>query len=148
MEKKKNSRNKARYDDDLPGYQEGMYCMRNKTENYGLDEYYSGALVWGFDGSKEFFTITVIPSFKDTFAKYINDINNNTDGKFFNKDLDLDLAKDKTSESIDVDSVGQKQYQKEQELTIKIIDIGNNTYKVTFSKYCNLDINALFDYIT
>jgi oligoribonuclease NrnB/cAMP/cGMP phosphodiesterase (DHH superfamily) len=52
-------KNKTRYDQNLVGYQEGMYCMRNRTENNNLDESYNGAIAWGYDGMKKEYKITV-----------------------------------------------------------------------------------------
>jgi oligoribonuclease NrnB/cAMP/cGMP phosphodiesterase (DHH superfamily) len=36
---------------NLPGYQEGLFLMRNKLGDQTLDEIYSGAIVWAYDGS-------------------------------------------------------------------------------------------------
>lgn len=45
-----NTKNKNRIDNNEPGYQEGMFCMRYNTHNNDLDEYYHAALTWAFDG--------------------------------------------------------------------------------------------------
>ncbi len=45
-------RNKLRYEKKLPGYQEALYCMRNKLQNQELDEHYEGALIWNYDGKQ------------------------------------------------------------------------------------------------
>lgn len=43
-------KNKKRIEAGLPGYQEGLYVMRNRTNNPELDEVYSGAVIWSYDG--------------------------------------------------------------------------------------------------
>jgi hypothetical protein len=43
-------KNKPRTDAGLPGYQEGLFCMKNQTNNQELDEVYAGAVAWYIDG--------------------------------------------------------------------------------------------------
>ncbi len=53
------NKNISRYNDKLPGYQEGMYCMRKRMNNDKLDEYYHGAVVWHYDGLQKKTKVTV-----------------------------------------------------------------------------------------
>lgn len=50
-------KNKSRTDCGLPGFQEGLFCMRNKTENPHLDILYSGAIMWFHDRHSEQYII-------------------------------------------------------------------------------------------
>lgn len=52
----------------LPGYQEGLFIMRNKSGDQTLDEIYSGAIVWMYNGSTKKYQAT---------AKFLNDVINN-----------------------------------------------------------------------
>jgi hypothetical protein len=52
-------KNGLRYNNNLVGYQEGMYCMRNRTGNDDLDEYYNGAIAWNYDGMKMEYILTI-----------------------------------------------------------------------------------------
>lgn len=52
-------KNEPRISKNLPGYQEGMFCMRNKWENETYDCVYSGAYIWHYDGHNEKYKITV-----------------------------------------------------------------------------------------
>lgn len=66
------NRNKLRYDNNLPGYQEAMFCMRNKTSNQTLDEHYDGSIVWHFDGEKNI----AVCKFLRNIAKKLSDDTN------------------------------------------------------------------------
>jgi uncharacterized protein len=43
-------KNKQRTENNLPGYQEGMFCMRNRLNDPTYDCAYDGAYVWHYDG--------------------------------------------------------------------------------------------------
>jgi oligoribonuclease NrnB/cAMP/cGMP phosphodiesterase (DHH superfamily) len=47
------SKNKTRLDKNLPGFQEGLFCRRNNLNNPDLDEVYSGAIAWFYDGANK-----------------------------------------------------------------------------------------------
>ena len=73
----KESRNKERYEANLPGYQEGMFCMRNLTNNNSLDEYYHGAIVWAYDGHTNtiFAKLKFIPELYSTVTTNAEQLN-------------------------------------------------------------------------
>jgi len=54
-------RNKTRVSDGLPGYQEGMFVMRQNRGDNDLDEAYQGAVCWNLDGNTDRFHITFAP---------------------------------------------------------------------------------------
>jgi uncharacterized protein len=53
------TRNEQRTKLCLPGYQEGMFCMRTRIQNNELDEYYHGAIIWNYDGHCKKYTMTI-----------------------------------------------------------------------------------------
>lgn len=74
-------KNKNRIDNNLPGFQEGMFCMRNRLENPTYDCVYAGAYIWHYDGFKNVFktTIKVLP---DTFdIQKVKDLTTNVNIK-------------------------------------------------------------------
>lgn len=73
-------RNTDRYRENLPGYQEGMFCMRNRMNDDKLNEYYHGAVVWRYDGLQKKYKMTVkyLPGFVQRVKDGINARNNNT----------------------------------------------------------------------
>lgn len=52
-------KNKTRTSLQLPGYQEGMFCMRNRYNNPTYDNVYTGAYIWHFDGHDKVYKIIV-----------------------------------------------------------------------------------------
>jgi hypothetical protein len=60
-------KNKSRTDKNLPGFQEGLFCMRNRTNDQNLDEVYSGAITWHYDGFNDRYDLT---------AKFLPDVLN------------------------------------------------------------------------
>lgn len=49
--------NAPRTEKKLPGYQEGLFCMRNRCNDQSLDEVYSGAIAWSYDGLKKRYNV-------------------------------------------------------------------------------------------
>lgn len=52
-------KNKSRSDVNLPGYQEGLFVMRNRYDDSSYDKTYSGAFAWCFDGFNNTYKIVV-----------------------------------------------------------------------------------------
>lgn len=48
-----------RHSDKKLTHQEGLYCMRNKTKNNFLNEFYIGAVAWYYDGYNNLHIITI-----------------------------------------------------------------------------------------
>jgi oligoribonuclease NrnB/cAMP/cGMP phosphodiesterase (DHH superfamily) len=53
------AKNQVRYDGDLPGYQEGMFVMRENSGEADLDEAYNGAICWNYDGNSNQYFVTL-----------------------------------------------------------------------------------------
>ena len=70
-------KNNNRYKDNLPGYQEGMFCMRKRKNDDKLDEYYHGAVVWRYDGMQKKYKMTVkyLPEILEKIRSNIKDYN-------------------------------------------------------------------------
>lgn len=87
-------KNNARYNQNLPGYQEGMFCMRTRLNDHNLDEYYHGAVVWRYDGLQKKYKMTVkyLPELADTVRFSIPDYNANPN---LSDDLKIDMAEKK-----------------------------------------------------
>lgn len=64
-------KNQPRYDKSLPGYQEGMFVIRENQQDPKLDVVYDYAVCWNFDGSKNryFLTINPLPNLVDKLTK-------------------------------------------------------------------------------
>ncbi len=73
------NRNKERYDNNLPGFQEGMFCMRTRSSDYKLNEYYHGAVVWVYDGFLNRYKLTIkfLPGYLENVKNNINVFNKN-----------------------------------------------------------------------
>ena len=67
----------SRFTDKKSITQEGLYCMRNKTKNNTLNEFYIGAIAWYYDGYDNSYTMTVhsMPEHNNTFIKNIANCN-------------------------------------------------------------------------
>jgi oligoribonuclease NrnB/cAMP/cGMP phosphodiesterase (DHH superfamily) len=52
-------KNQDRYDLSLPGYQEGMFVMRNNLDQTNLDQVYSCSALWNYDGVKNRYYVTL-----------------------------------------------------------------------------------------
>lgn len=107
-----NLRNIKRYEKKLPGYQEGMFCMRNKYKNSIIDfdidtfdEYYHGALLWTYNGE----------SYKMT-GKFLSELYENINNNIISYNLD-----------------------KTDKLKIKIYQKNNNIYVFEFDGSYNID---------
>ena len=72
-------KNKQRTDKGLIGYQEGLFCMRNRTNNQDLDTVYSGAIAWFYDAFEKRYKLTAnfLPNVLNINA-LINDANKYT----------------------------------------------------------------------
>lgn len=72
-------KNLSRYKENLPGFQEGMFCMRKRMNDDNLNEYYHGAVVWRYDGMIKKYKMTVkfLPELVDRVKFNITDYNAN-----------------------------------------------------------------------
>jgi len=52
-------KNKSRIDLGLCGFQEGLFCMRNKTGSQTLDEVYQGGVGWYYDGMDRTYNLVI-----------------------------------------------------------------------------------------
>lgn len=53
------TKNCDRITNNLPGYQEGMFCMKNRYENPTYDAHYKGAYIWHYDGMHNIFKFVI-----------------------------------------------------------------------------------------
>lgn len=60
--------------------QEGLYCMRNKTDNNMLNEFYIGSVAWYYDGYSRLYTITIslLSDYCKQIVKNVNNYNSKT----------------------------------------------------------------------
>lgn len=55
-------KNLPRTEKDLPGYQEGMFVMRENKQDHELDTVYHGAVAWNYDGNDDYYYLTFRPA--------------------------------------------------------------------------------------
>jgi oligoribonuclease NrnB/cAMP/cGMP phosphodiesterase (DHH superfamily) len=70
-------KNKLRYENNLPGYQEGLFCMRNKIKSDDLDEFYHAAVIWSYDGYLNKYRTTIKFLSNEGVSKNIDNYNSN-----------------------------------------------------------------------
>lgn len=94
------TKNASRTANGLPGFQEGLFCMRNRLENPTYDNVYTGAYVWHYDGLKDVYktTVKVLPNAFN--AQKITDFSENENNSVKIVDLKNDLYEIETSGSI------------------------------------------------
>lgn len=80
-------KNKSRTDKGLVGFQEGLFCMRNRYNNQELDEVYSGAITWFYDGYEKRYNLT---------AKFLPDVFNVNYKVLLNNTYEITFLKDNT----------------------------------------------------
>jgi len=76
-----------RYTDKKSIYQEGLFCIRNKTNNNTLSEFYIGSVAWYYDGSKCLYTIT-ISLLLDYSKQILDNINKYNSKNYINTYID------------------------------------------------------------
>lgn len=109
-------RNKSRIEKGLPGLQEGLFCMRNRTDDQKLDEVYSGAITWFYDGFTKRYNVTA---------------------KFLPGTLNVEALSQ--AAAADLESVADAQNR------LEFKDLKNDLYKISFPESCAKDFEAFFN---
>lgn len=74
-------KNKSRSEKGLPGFQEGMFCMKSRLNDDTYNEAYDGSIVWHYDGYAKIYiaAIKTLPNIldKDKIKYYVDEMENN-----------------------------------------------------------------------